>query len=278
MATNNSRNNRTYRGTYTSKDGQKHLLNVKVFKRLGVFALTIVLVKTAHTYIIIPVRDTITASTNKEIEEENPDLALIENIIKANPDIIKIFTKSEYTVKNGDTVSAIAEECGNTVRRICALNGMSSKDIIYPGQVLNVEIITEKEPLDKEISLLESYFYDYLFNSNLATIARENSAEGSQLYRTILYGNPKTEADVDPNSIYGTYVTNYLHFHKNSKVDDTLKNEYLAILQSLAKDTVDQFSLGGTPIVVTPVQFKIYIENGTTKYDELQNFNHSIYA
>lgn len=278
MATNNTRNNRTYRGTYTSKDGKEHQLNVKVFKRLGAFALAIVLIKSAHTFVIKPIGQTIANSTNQEMEVENPDLVLIEEIIKEHPDIIKEFTNEEYTVQNGDTLSAIAESCGNTVKRICALNDMSSKDIIYPGQVLKIENITEKEPLDKEISLLESYFYDYLFNSNLATIAKENSSEGSALYRSILYGSPKTEADIDPNSIFGTYVTNYLHFHDNGEVDDTIKNEYLKILQSLASDTIDQLSLGGKPIVVTPDQYNIYITNGTTKYDELQDFNHSIYA
>ncbi len=278
VATYNSRNNRTYRGTYTSKDGKKHPLTVKVFKRLGTFALALVLVKSVHTYAITPIMNNIAASANRETEMDNPDLILIDKIIKENPEIIKTITKSTYTVENGDTISGIAEDCGNTVKRICALNDMSSKDIIYPGQVINIETITEKEPLDKEISLLESYFYDYLFNSNLATIARENSAEGSLLYRSILYGNPKTEADVDPNSIYGTYVTNYLHFHEYGEVDDNTKNEYLAVLQGLAQDTVDQLSLGGTPIVVTPDQYKIYITNGTTKYEELQEYNHSIYA
>ena len=43
-----------------------------------------------------------------------------------------------YTVKPGDTLSAIAAKYGTTYQKIAADNGISNPDIIYPGQVLKI--------------------------------------------------------------------------------------------------------------------------------------------
>lgn len=43
-----------------------------------------------------------------------------------------------YTVKSGDTLSAIASRYGMTVNALVALNGIQNANLIYPGQVLRV--------------------------------------------------------------------------------------------------------------------------------------------
>ena len=43
-----------------------------------------------------------------------------------------------YTVKSGDTLSAIALKYGTTVSKLCELNNISNPDLIFVGQVLNL--------------------------------------------------------------------------------------------------------------------------------------------
>lgn len=43
-----------------------------------------------------------------------------------------------YTVKSGDTLSAIASEYGITTNALATLNGIQNANLIYPGQVLRV--------------------------------------------------------------------------------------------------------------------------------------------
>jgi lysozyme len=44
----------------------------------------------------------------------------------------------DYTVKSGDTLSAIASRYGMTVNALVTLNGIQNANLIYPGQVLRV--------------------------------------------------------------------------------------------------------------------------------------------
>lgn len=44
----------------------------------------------------------------------------------------------DYTVKSGDTLSAIASRYGMTVNALVMLNGIKNANLIYPGQVLRV--------------------------------------------------------------------------------------------------------------------------------------------
>ena len=43
-----------------------------------------------------------------------------------------------YTVKRGDTLSAIASRYGTTVQEIAQINGIQNVNLIYPGQVLRI--------------------------------------------------------------------------------------------------------------------------------------------
>ena len=43
-----------------------------------------------------------------------------------------------YTVKSGDTLSAIAQKYGTTYQEIAKANGISNPNLIYPGQTINI--------------------------------------------------------------------------------------------------------------------------------------------
>ena len=45
---------------------------------------------------------------------------------------------SSYTVKKGDTLSAIAKQYGTTYQEIAKENNISNPNLIYPGQTLNI--------------------------------------------------------------------------------------------------------------------------------------------
>ena len=48
----------------------------------------------------------------------------------------------DYTVRRGDTLSAIAARYGTTVRSILSLNTIANPNLIYPGEVLKLQIST----------------------------------------------------------------------------------------------------------------------------------------
>jgi LysM repeat protein len=57
----------------------------------------------------------------------------------------------QYTVKKGDTLSAIAEKYGTTYQAIAKENNIKNPNYIKPGQVLNITITTETEaPVEKK--------------------------------------------------------------------------------------------------------------------------------
>lgn len=52
-----------------------------------------------------------------------------------------------YTVKKGDTLSAIARKHNTTVEALVASNGIKNKNLIYVGQVLTIPV--KEAPHDK---------------------------------------------------------------------------------------------------------------------------------
>ncbi len=47
-------------------------------------------------------------------------------------------TATTYTVKEGDTLSEIAQRYGTTTERLAEINNISNPNLIYPGQVLKI--------------------------------------------------------------------------------------------------------------------------------------------
>lgn len=272
---------RIFKGTYTSDDNKKHTVNVRIYKRFAALGLSLTLIVGSAGCVIATnyIKDTI---KDDSFTDNDADLQTIEAIIKNDPYILKDVELGTRTIKVGDTLSNIAEDCGNTVKRICELNEMSSKNVIYPGQEIKIETITDKDPREKSIAGLESYFNDYLFNSSVAEIAKnalENQKNGGLFYRSILYGNPKSEYEYDPNSIYGEFINAYLRFHGIAEPTDAAKDEYIASLTDLSDKAVERLTFGDVSNILVPYsKYIIYLENRTTKYDEIQDIYRSIYS
>jgi len=235
---------RRFEGTYTARDGHQQKLNVKIFQRFGLFVLSGTLVGSLVGHISnskdVPKTETVSIEdsyikTDAELVERATDMRTMLNDIAI----------TEYEVKFGDTLSSIAEACGNTVYRLCALNGINEKDILQTGQKLQIETICEKNPVDAEIACLESYFYDYLFNSEISRVAK-SARDGSgkhedmaEFYYASLYGKDYALGKADPGSIYGGYTYGYIEYHNKNEHTDEEKNAYFALLSSLA-DIVDR--------------------------------------
>lgn len=264
---------RTFEATYTSSDSAKHQLKVRVFKRLAAFGLSLYLIKSAHPFVLKT--DAADAPVNPKgaREEKDPNIELIEGIIKNNPNLLSVPEIELYTVIMGDTVEKIAKAFKTSVKRICELNGLKKDQDLYGGQILRVESNNPKIGLDKEVSLLESYFYDYLFQSEVASIAKSTKKEGA-LFKSMLYGNPKSEAEIDSSSIFGKYVTNYIDFHGKEDTDDKTKKKYIDELMNLESEAVQKLNLNGQTDLVVPYSiYNAYITNGTTNLDVAHNLN-----
>ena len=54
--------------------------------------------------------------------------------------------ESMYVVKDGDTLSHIAERHGTTVARLVSLNQIENPDLIHPGQELKLKSDAPAEP------------------------------------------------------------------------------------------------------------------------------------
>lgn len=70
-------------------------------------------------------------------------------------------TTSTYTVKLGDTLSAIADRYNTAVSTLCSLNGISNPDKIFAGQVLKISGSTANA----------APYYTVVSGDNLSTIA-----------------------------------------------------------------------------------------------------------
>lgn len=258
---------RTFKGTYTNKQNKSSLINVRVFSRLAAFAMAITLI---HTNFV--------AQTDKSKNEEatfvtgdfQKDKDLIATILEEKPYILKNVVDTSYTVKEGDTLASIANEFGITPDRIRYLNNLKEDAELYTGGSLKVQKVTDKEGDDELVAALESYFYDYVFKSPAALIASSKNSKNSTqagYYKNIIFGSPKSEADVDPASIYGRYILAYIAYHDGKlehKEEETAA--YIQALATLAVDLEDALNLHNTLSIIAPFErYKSILKNGLTK-------------
>lgn len=69
----------------------------------------------------------------------NPNIIHVGQVIKIDGTSANASTPVYYTVKSGDTLSAIASKYGTTYQAIAKLNGISNPNLIYAGQRLRIK-------------------------------------------------------------------------------------------------------------------------------------------
>lgn len=99
-----------------------------------------------------------------------------------------------YTVKSGDTLSAIASRYGMTVNALVMLNGIKNANLIYPGQVLRVadsgagSTVTQKATTP--ITSTGTQTYTVRYGDTLSGIASRYSTSTSTLASINGISNP----------------------------------------------------------------------------------------
>lgn len=111
-----------------------------------------------------------------EVENPNPDLDQNSKIIY-------------YTVRRGDTLSAIALKYGTTVQEIVNLNDISNPDLIYPGQVF--KILTDSNNNYEETNEMGYVVYTVKRNDNLWNISRRYGVTIQSIVDTNNIRNPR---------------------------------------------------------------------------------------
>lgn len=203
-------------------------------------------------------------------EDENTEL--VQQIIKKKPNLLSNVSVGGYTVKEGDTLVNIAESNGISLKRLCTLNNKITNQTISIGEKLIVETATPMNEIEKDIVSLESYFYDYLFNSPIVKLAKSQTGnlEGKTIFREIIFGKPANNTETDPNSLYGKYTNLYLNFHNKKDVSLEDKKKYIEDLMQLSELCEVDLNLNGT--VDNIVSFRVYrdyLENGFVKNEKI---------
>lgn len=263
---------RTFEAMYTHKDGKQDKLKVRINPRLvSLFlALTLTASTTACSF---SSKKTDKTSQEKNIESSYEyDLEAIKKIIEEHPEMLSIKESTTHVVKVGETISDIAEMYGTTVDEVKHLNKekLNGKTTIYPDEELRVKFDVKLSEEDRNINILEAYIYDYVFReSQLAKIIEDNNEkQGSQLYRSLLYGYPQDANTIDPNSINGQAIRAYTAFHDEEiKQTEESKTKYINILKNIvleiSEKTKDMVSL------VSYDEFEVYCLNRSTEYKEV---------
>ncbi|HBA38159.1 MAG TPA: hypothetical protein DCY94_05510 [Firmicutes bacterium] len=255
---------RTFEGKYMTKKGESHKVKIRIFKRFATLILTTDLTKSAGGKLVTFLDKPKVES--HENETLDPNLIVIEKIIEENPFILKDVEDSTYTAKVGDTLDEIAREYGNTRERLCDLNGFNNRQIIYPGQVIKTEKISEKSGVDKAIASLESYFYDYILNSPAATLAKSknpSNKDEASFFKKTIFGNPQNEYQSDPDSIYGEFINAYMKYRSSIAPGVQEQEHYINTLTELADKTKSQLTADA---IVPYDDYRNFLENRSIEY------------
>ena len=96
-----------------------------------------------------------------------------------------------YTVKSGDTLSAIASRYGMTVNALVTLNGIQNANLIYPGQVLRVADSGQGSTVSqKATTTTTSGTYTVRYGDTLSAIASRYGTSTSTLASINGISNP----------------------------------------------------------------------------------------
>lgn len=86
-----------------------------------------------------------------------------------------------YTVKKGDTLSAIAKRYGTTYQQLAKINGIPDPNKIYPGQVLKVTGVAPAAKPAAKPSAPAAQYYTVVKGDNLTKIAKKYGTTVKQL-------------------------------------------------------------------------------------------------
>ncbi|WP_347110702.1 LysM peptidoglycan-binding domain-containing protein [Paenarthrobacter sp. S56] len=81
-----------------------------------------------------------------------------------------------YTIKAGDTLSAIASRLGVSLSALMSANNVSATTVIYPGQKLTVPGSTSLQPASGTTPLVPSTFLGFTYPPAVVNSANENKA------------------------------------------------------------------------------------------------------
>lgn len=91
---------RTFDATYTSKDKKKHKLNVRVYRRLGTFGLSIGLIRNDETYSLSTNENAQKKTLQLDGQDLTRDLELIEGIIDKKVDAVQSLDSRDNRIAN----------------------------------------------------------------------------------------------------------------------------------------------------------------------------------
>ncbi len=256
------RQSRFFEGTYTSNDNKKYKVKISLnYTRLLALALSLVLVRGGLSKLSNMQNALMLDNASISASFETESKKLIEQIIANKKNIFEEEVLQTYAVKDGDTLESISLNHGCSVQRLNELNGVPAGTALPGGSTITVE----------------SYFYDYMFNSPAAELAKNPESKGSSLYKLLIYGEPKSDADIDPNSIYGTYVGFYLKFHELENPTDEAKTAYVDSLMMLARDAEHKLNIGSkNSIVYSFESYADFMKRGTTEAVRVQVIGQTI--
>lgn len=139
-----------------------------------------------------------TVDVNKVSENKQPNKAGVAG----NSDSNNKYSTKSYTVKNGDTLSSIANKFGVSVSQLTQWNGLSNPNLIYVGQSLIVSPNQNKQTYTtyvvKSGDTLSSIANRY--NTTYQTIARNNNIS----YPYVIY--PGQRLNIGSSSNSRTYI------------------------------------------------------------------------
>ena len=94
-----------------------------------------------------------------------------------------------YTIKKGDTLSAIAQKFNTTVNELVQLNDISNLNLIYPGEILKVPTIRNEV---SKSATARQYLETYIVKSgdNLSLIAQKFNTSVNNLVQLNDISNP----------------------------------------------------------------------------------------
>ena len=81
-------------------------------------------------------------------------------------------TIEDYTVQRGNTLSEIASDYGTTVHEIAGLNGIRNPNLIFPGQVLKIDVTRNFDEIVSNAYDMNHIIYTKKRGNTLTSIAR----------------------------------------------------------------------------------------------------------